>query len=48
MKKELLIWIAAVVAILSFFIYVVNKIINIYEGDMNERYKNKKCSRQDY
>ncbi len=48
MKKELLIWIAAVVAILPFFIYVVNKIINLYEGDMNERYKNKKRSRQDY
>ncbi len=48
MKKELLIWIAAVVAILSFFIYVVNKIIKLYEGDINERYKNKKCSREDY
>lgn len=44
MKKELLIWIAAVVAILSFFIYVVNKIINLYEGGIDERYKNKKRS----
>ena len=42
MKKELLIWIAAVVAILSFFLFIVNKIVNLYGDDECERYKNKK------
>ena len=42
MKKELLIWIAAVVAILSFFIFLLNKIVNLYGADKNERYKGKR------
>ena len=42
MKKELLIWIAAVVAILSFFIFLINKIVNLYGDDKNERYKGKR------
>lgn len=31
MKLELEIWITAVVVILSFFIYLVNRIVNLYE-----------------
>lgn len=43
MKLELEIWITAVVVILSFFIYLVNKIVNLYEeGEKIERYKSKK------
>lgn len=42
MKKELLIWIAAYVAILSFFLFIVNKIVNLYGDVENERYKNKR------
>ena len=42
MKKELLIWIAAVVAILSFFIFLLSKIVNLYGDDKNERYKSKR------
>ena len=42
MKKELLIWIAACVAILSFFLFIVNKIVNLYGDGENERYKNKR------
>ena len=43
MKLELEIWITAIVVILSFFIYLVNKIVNLYEeGEKIERYKSKK------
>ena len=43
MKLELKIWITAIVVILSFFIYLVIKIVNLYEeGEKNERYKNKR------
>lgn len=42
MKLELKIWIAIVFAILSFFIYLINKIVNLYGDDVNERYKNKR------
>ena len=43
MKLELEIWITAIVVILSFFIYLVNKIVNLYEeGEKSERYKSKK------
>ena len=42
MKKGLLIWIAACVAILSFFLFIVNKILNLYGDDENERYKDKR------
>lgn len=43
MKLELEIWITAVVVILSFFIYLVNRIVNLYEeGEKIERYKRKK------
>ncbi len=42
MKIELIIWIAIVFAILSFFIYLINKIVNLYGDDVNERNKNKR------
>lgn len=42
MKEELLIWIAASVAILSFFLFIVNKILKLYGDDEIERYKNKR------
>ena len=43
MKLELKIWITAVVVILSFFIFLIGKIINLYEeGEKIERYKNKR------
>ena len=43
MKLELEIWITAVVVILSFFVYVMKKIINLYEeGELYERYKDKR------
>ena len=42
MKLELKIWIAIVFAILSFFIYLINKIVSLYGDDENERYKNKR------
>ena len=43
MKLELEIWITAIVVILSFFISLVNKIVNLYEEvEKSERYKSKK------
>ncbi len=42
MKKELVIWIAIVFAILSFFIFLLNKIINLYGDDRNEGYKDER------
>ena len=42
MKLELKIWIAIVFAILSFFIYLINKIVSLYGDDVNEGYKNKR------
>ncbi len=43
MKLELEIWITAVVVILSFFVFLVNIIIKLYEeGELYERYKNKR------
>ena len=42
MKKELVIWIAIVFAILSFFIFLLNKIVNLYGDDRNERYKDER------
>ncbi len=42
MKLELKIWIAIVFAILSFFVYLINKIASLYGDDVNERYKNKR------
>lgn len=33
MKRELFIWIVTSVAILSFFIFLINKIVNLYGDD---------------
>lgn len=43
--KYLIIWIAIVIAIHIFFFYMINKIIEFYEEEQNERYKSKKRSR---
>ncbi len=41
MKKELLIWIVILITILSFFIYLINKLLNLY-GEEYEKHKDKR------